>query len=180
MSSTEIMLKAQEKRLAGVERTLDTLAKDLRSTGIDAAIKQISSLEKRFDALETMVKALAAFEEAGGGKSDTQELDKMPKENESWTKKTIEAELGQFEKGSKLKELEKQHDLLETTIKTVAAKHEKHLADEIATRNREIEAIAKEAKKQTKLITVAGQMEGRLAILEAQVKTALAIATAKR
>jgi lambda repressor-like predicted transcriptional regulator len=173
MSNTEVMLKAQEKRLAGVERTLDTLAKELRGSGIDAATKQISSLEKRIDALETMVKALAASSKAGGGKADTQELTKMLKENEDWTKKTINAHLDEFEKGTKLKELEKQHDLLETTIKTVAAKQEKHVADEIAKQQREIETLTKELK-------ATAQMEGRLGILEAQVKAALAIANAKR
>jgi septal ring factor EnvC (AmiA/AmiB activator) len=58
VDKTELQLKAAEKRLDNLERTLDTLKKEVGTINIGPLLSDLKTIKARIDTLDTLVKGL--------------------------------------------------------------------------------------------------------------------------
>ncbi len=197
MANIELEVKAADKRLTNLEKAVNGLTLDLRKfdTGtndhrVSAIEKGIAVIDKRMSTLETIIKSLAAATKAGGNTVDKIELKAMIDENHqkhrTEMQKHILTKNDAKEADLKVKEIKKEADLLNLTLKTVTAKQEKHASDEKARVDKLIAdqraagvEMAKQIQAQSKELGQQAQLEVRLKTLEALVQSALTLA-AKR
>ena len=177
MANIELELKAADKRLTGLEKAVDNMARDMRQLDPAATEKRMDTIEKRLVTIEALVKALAASSKAGGNVNSTNEIKKMIIESEDKLYREMNADprtTNVKETTANVARLTKEAELLAVTLKTVTAKHEKHATDEKARIDKhnadqkaEILEMNKQLIAQGKQLAAAAKLEIRLAVLEA-------------
>lgn len=187
MANIELELKAADKRLTGLEKTVDSMARDMRQLNAAATEKRMDTIEKRLVTIEALVKALAASSKAGGNVDSTNEIKKMIIESENKLYREMNADprtTNVKETTANVARLTKEAELLAVTLKTVTAKHEKHATDEKARIDKhnadqkaEILEMNKQLIAQGKQLTQTMALEARLKAVETMTNVALAAAT---
>ena len=172
MANAEAMAKANDKRINVIEKKMDALEKATRAAG------NFSTLEKRVSTLESLVKALAASTKAGGGDKnqakvtrDVEAMKKILADNQ----KTIK-DLDSSKSQGRIDQLNKSNSTLETGIKTLSARQEKHRQEQVAAQKKiadEQVKLAQSQAKQAQDIQKAVLLESRLKALEGMVQAAL-------
>lgn len=181
MPSVEMELKAADKRIGGLERALDSLAKEVRQSSTAALEKQLASIERRLTSIETIVKSMAAASKAGGGANDTSMIKKLITDAENNIRR--EQKSNDKDANDNLQKLQKESDLLNLVFKTVTAKQEKHAADEKARVDKQIAdhvaaniAFNKQVTDQGKQLAAMLKLEVRLTTVETIAANALSMA----
>jgi len=166
MATTEMIAKANEKRINALEKKLDAFEKDFRKSG------DMSGLIKRVNTLETAVKALVVTSKSSGAKDNdvareignlkgliAKREDKIDKLRHSFDPDAVK----------KIANLEKRREILEKTVTALNGKAERDNKEFSDRMNKLNDELQKQAKKMAETAI----LEGRLKALESMVHSAL-------
>ena len=173
MPNPEAMAKANEKRMTGLEKRLETFEKEFRKGG------DFASLAKRISTLEVAVKALATTAKSAGAadqvvKGELKGLRERVKEREAEISQ-IERK-GSVESAKKIDEINKRKDMLEKTIVALSGRTDREAKAREAEHKKIVDdhkALAKSVEEQNKKIIESARLENRLQVLEGKVNAAL-------
>jgi predicted nucleic acid-binding Zn-ribbon protein len=183
----EALIKALDKRMAGVERTLDSLAKEVRgvAASLDGLDKRLVALERGVEGVKSMVKnhdsIIKSLSAGGDDKAliatqvELKRLEKRAAEHEAKLRAAQNTNLPP----SATQEQHKQHDVELAKLK----KQKEQLGDTINTvltaqtkAERSINAVLDKYKVEIDAMIKRDVAEARFKVLETQVQMALTLA----